>query len=136
MASLAFGQFRMRVCHVARCLLSSFVGVERNRGPIQMKRVSRTRSTPVRPLFSTVSRALLTFFNERPLTPLAVWEVPIMCIAKRMQGFITSEDGPTAVEYAVMLALIIVVCLVAIGSLGTNAKTTFTNIANSMGSAS
>jgi pilus assembly protein Flp/PilA len=51
-----------------------------------------------------------------------------------MQRFLTSEDGPTAVEYAVMLALIIVVCLVAIGSLGTNAKGTFTNIANSIGS--
>lgn len=55
-------------------------------------------------------------------------------IAKRMHRFLVSEDGPTAVEYAVMLALIIVVCLVAITSLGTNAKTTFTNVANSIGS--
>ena len=38
--------------------------------------------------------------------------------------FLQEEDGPTAVEYAVMLALIIMVCLVAIGTLGTatNAK--------------
>ena len=55
-------------------------------------------------------------------------------LLQRVDHFIRSEDGPTAVEYAVMLALIIVVCLVAIGSLGTNAKTTFTNIANSIGS--
>jgi len=36
--------------------------------------------------------------------------------------FLRDEDGPTAVEYAVMLALIIVVCLVAIGALGTTAS--------------
>ncbi len=53
---------------------------------------------------------------------------------KKVQRFLVREDGPTAVEYAVMLALIIIVCLAAIGSVGTNAKTTFTNISNSMGS--
>jgi pilus assembly protein Flp/PilA len=45
-----------------------------------------------------------------------------------------SEDGPTAVEYAVMLALIVIVCLSAISTLGTNAKTTFTNIGASVAS--
>jgi pilus assembly protein Flp/PilA len=58
----------------------------------------------------------------------------MMHIAKKMQRFLASEDGPTAVEYAVMLALIIIVCLVAIQSLGTNTSTTFTNTANSLGS--
>ena len=58
----------------------------------------------------------------------------MMHIAKKMRRFLMSEDGPTAVEYAVMLALIIIVCLVAINSLGTNANTTFTNVANSIGS--
>ena len=57
-----------------------------------------------------------------------------MSCLKKLQRFLTSEDGPTAVEYAVMLALIIVVCLVAIQSLGTNTSTTFTNISNSLGS--
>lgn len=55
-------------------------------------------------------------------------------ILKRIRNFILAEDGPTAVEYAVMLAMIIVVCLAAVRTLGTNAKTTFTNIANSIGS--
>jgi len=55
-------------------------------------------------------------------------------VAKKVHRFLLAEDGPTAVEYAVMLALIIVVCLIAIGLLGQNAKTTFTNIANSIGS--
>jgi len=39
-----------------------------------------------------------------------------------LHRFLTEEDGPTAVEYAVMLALIIVVCIVAIGSTGFNAS--------------
>jgi pilus assembly protein Flp/PilA len=48
--------------------------------------------------------------------------------------FVKREDGPTAVEYAVMLALIIVVCIGAITTLGTNAKTTFTSVGNAVGS--
>jgi pilus assembly protein Flp/PilA len=43
-----------------------------------------------------------------------------------------SEDGPTAVEYAVMLALIIIVCLTAINSIGTNANTTFESVATEL----
>jgi pilus assembly protein Flp/PilA len=43
--------------------------------------------------------------------------------------FIKNEDGPTAVEYAVMLALIVVVCITAITSLGNNANATFKNVA-------
>ena len=46
-------------------------------------------------------------------------------IANRLIRFLKSEDGPTAVEYAVMLALIIVVCLSAITALGTQANNTF-----------
>lgn len=42
--------------------------------------------------------------------------------------FLEREDGPTAVEYAVMLALIIVVCLAAITTLGQNANSTFNNV--------
>jgi len=50
-------------------------------------------------------------------------------------NFLKREDGPTAVEYAVMLALIIVVCIGAITTLGTNAKTTFTSVGNAVGGA-
>ena len=52
--------------------------------------------------------------------------------AKKLQRFLVSEDGPTAVEYAVMLALIIIVCLTAISSIGTNASTTFNNVSKSI----
>lgn len=57
-------------------------------------------------------------------------------LAKKVQRFLVSEDGPTAVEYAVMLALIVIVCLTAISSLGTAAKNTFTEVKNSVEAAS
>jgi pilus assembly protein Flp/PilA len=50
--------------------------------------------------------------------------------------FHAQEDGPTAVEYAVMLALIIVVCIGAITTLGNNANSTFSSVATSIGAAS
>jgi pilus assembly protein Flp/PilA len=43
--------------------------------------------------------------------------------------FLRAEDGPTAVEYAVMLALIVVVCITAITALGSNANKVFSNVA-------
>ncbi len=52
--------------------------------------------------------------------------------ALKVQRFLASEDGPTAVEYAVMLALIVVVCLGAITTLGTKARTQFQNVANTI----
>jgi pilus assembly protein Flp/PilA len=55
-------------------------------------------------------------------------------LTKKLQRFLASEDGPTAVEYAVMLALIIIVCLTAINSIGQNAKATFNNVAGSIAS--
>lgn len=44
---------------------------------------------------------------------------------QRLLEFVKGEDGPTAVEYAVMLALIIVVCFVAIMMLGQTTSQTF-----------
>jgi pilus assembly protein Flp/PilA len=52
--------------------------------------------------------------------------------AKSVKNFLVSEDGPTAVEYAVMLALIIVVCIVAIRAVGTSASTTFSNVSDDL----
>lgn len=53
-----------------------------------------------------------------------------------VKNFLKDEDGPTAVEYAVMLALIVVVCIAAIQTLGTNAQATFQNVANTIGGSS
>jgi len=52
--------------------------------------------------------------------------------ATKLRRFLVSEDGPTAVEYAVMLSMIVVVCLTAIQSVGTNAKAVFNSVANSL----
>jgi pilus assembly protein Flp/PilA len=48
---------------------------------------------------------------------------------QRLVNFLKAEDGPTAVEYAVMLALIVVVCITAITTLGNNSNQVFTNAA-------
>jgi pilus assembly protein Flp/PilA len=55
-------------------------------------------------------------------------------LTNSMKKFLQKEDGPTAVEYAVMLALIIVVCITAIATLGSNANGTFTFVASSVSS--
>lgn len=52
--------------------------------------------------------------------------------ALKVKQFLASEDGPTAVEYAVMLALIVIVCLTAITAIGTNANTTFNGIGDAI----
>jgi len=49
-------------------------------------------------------------------------------LVNKTQSFLSGEDGPTVTEYAVMLALIIVVCIAAITLIGTKAKTMFTNL--------
>ncbi|MEX0793016.1 MAG: Flp family type IVb pilin [Pirellulaceae bacterium] len=53
-------------------------------------------------------------------------------LVQKVQNFLVSEDGPTAVEYAVMLALIVIVCLTAIQAIGTEANRTFTKIGADM----
>ncbi|MBI3407528.1 MAG: Flp family type IVb pilin [Planctomycetes bacterium] len=57
-------------------------------------------------------------------------------LSQAVVNFFQGEDGPTAVEYAVMLALIIVVCIAAITALGTNANATFTSVSNSISTTS
>jgi pilus assembly protein Flp/PilA len=51
------------------------------------------------------------------------------CWYQSVLRFLKNEDGPTAVEYAVMLALIVVVCIAAIGSIGNRANVIFHNVA-------
>ena len=46
-------------------------------------------------------------------------------LRKRIHYFLASEEGPTAVEYAVMLALIVIICLTAIGRVGHEANHRF-----------
>jgi pilus assembly protein Flp/PilA len=55
-----------------------------------------------------------------------------MQFVKNTVEFLKREDGPTAVEYAVMLALIIVVCIAAITAIGTNANQTFSSVGSAL----
>ena len=59
----------------------------------------------------------------------------LLRFSKSIRRFFRNEEGPTAVEYAVMLALIVVVCLTAIRAVGANAKNTFDNTKASMDAA-
>ena len=52
-----------------------------------------------------------------------------------VKRFLVSEDGPTAVEYAVMLALILVACITIVTTLGQSVSSTFSKVNNSMGTA-
>jgi pilus assembly protein Flp/PilA len=54
-------------------------------------------------------------------------------LGSALVSFLKDESGPTAVEYAVMLALIIVVCIAAITALGSNANNTFSFVSNKIG---
>src|SRR6476646_9564500 len=77
----------------------------------------------------------------RGLWTLLVFQVPkgdgrMRKFTQFAVDFLKREDGPTAVEYAVMLALIIVVCITAISTLGSNANKTFTSVAGVIGGTS
>ena len=55
-------------------------------------------------------------------------------LTSKVRRFLASEDGPTAVEYAVMLALILVACITVVSTLGTNVSKTFSTVGSSVGS--
>jgi pilus assembly protein Flp/PilA len=56
-----------------------------------------------------------------------------MCrFAQQVRLFLVSEDGPTAVEYAVMLGLLVLACIASIGLVGSKTSTMFTNASNKL----
>ena len=61
---------------------------------------------------------------------------PMNSLKNALVRFLHDESGPTAVEYAVMLALIIVVCITAITTLGSNANNTFSYVGTQVGKTS
>ena len=73
--------------------------------------------------------------NERQTFPYNFFQREILMkkLGTFLVDFVKREDGPTAVEYAVMLALIIVVCIGAITTLGGNANKTFQSVGNAVG---
>jgi pilus assembly protein Flp/PilA len=98
----------------------------------QQARVVRVSSTALGgtrnvPLFKAVNHC----GHSMPSGPRKV-ERPMKNFAKKVQRFLVSEDGPTAVEYAVMLALIVIVCLTAIQAIGTNANIKFEQVRDAL----
>jgi pilus assembly protein Flp/PilA len=57
-------------------------------------------------------------------------------ILTKTRHWLASEDGPTAVEYAVMLALIILACFAIVQNIGTSLSSAFSSINSTVGSAS
>jgi pilus assembly protein Flp/PilA len=55
-------------------------------------------------------------------------------VLKNVQRFLVSEDGPTAVEYAVMLALILVACITIVTNLGTTVSGNFSKVNSTLSS--
>jgi pilus assembly protein Flp/PilA len=53
---------------------------------------------------------------------------------RAIRRFLIQEDGPTAVEYAVMLALILVACITIVSSLGQGGSRTFSRVNSALGS--
>jgi pilus assembly protein Flp/PilA len=52
----------------------------------------------------------------------------VQSLSRQVLAFLKNEDGPTAVEYALMMALIIVVCILSITLLGTNSNNTYSYV--------
>ena len=56
---------------------------------------------------------------------LSEWGQNMSKFVTSVKNFLVSEDGPTAVEYAIMLALIVIVCIGSVQSIGTSANAKF-----------
>jgi pilus assembly protein Flp/PilA len=57
-------------------------------------------------------------------------------VISRVRHFLTSEDGPTAVEYAVLVGLIVVAIVAVVGSLATSISGTFSTVSSTLGASS
>jgi pilus assembly protein Flp/PilA len=70
--------------------------------------------------------------GKRPFSPHPRHNPIMKSLLRGVCRFLVSEDGPTAVEYAVMLSLIVIVCLSAISTIGVNANSVFHKLASSV----
>ena len=55
---------------------------------------------------------------------------------KALMRFVKAEDGPTAVEYAIMLVMIIVVCIGAVTTIGSKTNSSYTRTYNKVSAGS
>jgi pilus assembly protein Flp/PilA len=68
-----------------------------------------------------------------PTPTLFTEEASMQNLRRHLAQFLRDEDGPTAVEYGVMTALIIVVCIVSVTAIGTNSNNTYSYVATKAG---
>ena len=54
---------------------------------------------------------------------------------KRLRKFLAEEDGPTSIEYMVMVSIIVIVCLITINAIGQATQTSLSNTSNSISQA-
>ncbi len=64
--------------------------------------------------------------------PARYEELLMKTLVEKTCSFLRSEDGPTATEYAVMLALIVFICLAAITLIGNKVGSIFTNLTDGL----
>ena len=77
----------------------------------------------------SASRPRLIYFSDiRKERSLGTWY-------DKLVRFLRAEDGPTSVEYAIVLAFILMVCLASISTLSAGANTTFTTESITLSSA-
>ena len=57
-------------------------------------------------------------------------------MVSKVRRFLASEDGPTAVEYAVMLAMIITACVTIVKNLGASVSGSFSAASSALGGGS
>ena len=125
----------IRVARKFRSVLN--LPIPRKNGPYRLLRKNRDLHIGVRPPADRWRRAKDPRFKFR-FTLCCDLETPgagdsqMKTFTKALVNFVKKEDGPTAVEYAVMLALIVVVCIAAITTLGSNANSTFSFVGSSI----
>ena len=74
--------------------------------------------------------------NNLDLSRPVFGECTLSCCFRSISRFLVTEDGPTAVEYAVMLALIIVACVAVVTSLGQSVSSTFSSVSSTLATGS
>jgi pilus assembly protein Flp/PilA len=76
--------------------------------------------------------AYLLRYEEPIFTPLIMWVATMRDFAEKAKRFLLSEDGPTAVEYAIILGLIVLVCFASISIFGNRTSRSLSNSASSL----
>src|SRR5688572_10848493 len=106
------------------------IGLLERRGPGHVAEAAGVdRVRPATPAGLTSRPATtITRKSSEPREPPIQEHTPMQAFASRIKRFLQSEDGPTAVEYAVMLALILVACVTIVTSLGSSVSGTFSQV--------